>query len=350
MEILRADRPNERERWLQVWSSWPAREVFAHPAYVELFTRHSDVAAAAIGHVAEFSILYPFVVRPLSEEAFWDPSCGECVDLVGPYGYGGAYWWGEGDRPASAAAFWDLFDAWATRSRVVSEFVRFDLDLARLAPYPGSVEVRSMNVIRSLDAPPEMWMDMAPKVRKNVKRARENGLRVVLDPSGARLEEFHRIYWGTMSRRSVDPGQRFSLDWFVRLVGELAGQFMFFHVLKGDEILASELVLVSTDRLYSFLGGTDRAALPDRPNDLLKHEVMLWGWAERKRDFVLGGGYETDDGIFRYKRSFAPKGVVPFSVGCRIFDPTAYATLCRGASIGRGDALPRTHFFPEYRA
>ena len=32
---------------------------------------------------------------------------------------------------------------------------------------------------------------------------------------------------------------------------------------------------------------------------------------------VLGGGYGADDGIFRYKRSFAPHGLVPFFVGRR---------------------------------
>ena len=33
---------------------------------------------------------------------------------------------------------------------------------------------------------------------------------------------------------------------------------------------------------------------------------------------MLGGGYGADDGIFRYKRSFAPHGLVPFFVGRRV--------------------------------
>ena len=58
---------------------------------------------------------------------------------------------------------------------------------------------------------------------------------------------------------------------------------------------------------------------------------------------MLGGGYEDGDGIFRYKRSFAPHGLVPFFVGRRILDPDLYADLTR--RHGGGEA----EFFPAYR-
>lgn len=349
-EILRADHPTEHIRWLKTWEAWPAREVFAHPSYVGLFGKGRDVAAAAVGHAQGMTILYPFIIRPLQNEPFWEKRCGDCVDLVSPYGYGGPYWWGEGDRALAAIAFWGLFDEWASRSDAVSEFVRFDLHPERLVPYPGVVEVKSANVIRSLDLLPEdLWMDTAHKVRKNVQRARRSGLEVIRDARGDRLEDFLRIYWGTMASRGADPRFLLSREWFERLIEGLPEQFLFFHVLRANAVVSSELVLVSADLVYSYLGGTDPSSFADRPNDLLKYEIMLSAREEGKRAFVLGGGFRPDDGIFHFKQSFAPNGVVPYSVGKRVLDPVRYGILCRRASADGNLNPPDPLYFPRYR-
>jgi hypothetical protein len=351
VHIVRADIPKESDRWTKAWKTWPMREVFAHPGYVALFAGGEEIPAAALADVNGVTVLYPFIIRPLRTETFWEPSCGDCVDLVSPYGYGGAYWWGERDRSAVARTFWRHFDSWASDANVVSEFIRFDLHPDRLAPYPGNVDTRLMNVVRSLQlSPQQLWMDMAHKVRKNVKRARSSGLRVLRDGSGALLEDFVRIYRNTMSRRGANKRYLFPLEWFRRLVDGLTGQFVFFHALKDDRVVSSELVLVSSDIVYSYLGGTDTEASRDRPNDLLKFEIMLWAQEEGKREFVLGGGHQPEDGIFRYKRSFAPRGLTPFSIGTRILDPERYARLCRRASQDRGVNVADPKYFPAYRS
>ena len=54
---------------------------------------------------------------------------------------------------------------------------------------------------------------------------------------------------------------------------------------------------------------------------------------------------ESDDGIFRYKRSFAPRGLVPFYVGRRVLDPELYRDLTE--SVG-GPREPG--YFPAYRS
>jgi hypothetical protein len=59
---------------------------------------------------------------------------------------------------------------------------------------------------------------------------------------------------------------------------------------------------------------------------------------------VLGGGYGADDGIFRYKRSFAPRGLVPFFTGSRILEPELYDELTARVGNTRDGA-----FFPAYR-
>jgi hypothetical protein len=277
-------------------------------------------------------VLYPFHLRKL-------PGGAEGYDIVTPYGYGGAFRTGEAD----ADAFWGAFDAWAAEYGVVSELVRLSLFRERLLPYPGRREQRLVNVVRALGSDP--WMEFEHKVRKNVNKARRSGVRVEIDETGARLDDFLRVYEGTLKRRDADERYRFPRDFFERIRDRLAGHFVFAHALEGNRVVSSELVLLSATTAYSFLGGTDEAEYAVRPNDLLKVERFRWADAAGKRRFVLGGGYEDDDGIFRYKRSFAPQGLVPFEIGMRVLDQDAYDVLTKQTG-GPGD----TGFFPAYRA
>ena len=155
-----------------------------------------------------------------------------------------------------------------------------------------------------------------------------------------------------MSRRSAAGSYYFARRFFERIVEKMKGSYVFAHSFYRGEIVSTELVLVSTTAIYSFLGGTSESAFHVCPNDLLKYEVMQWARAKGQRYFVLGGGYEPDDGIFRYKRAFAPEGVRGFYIGMKILDDATYERLVR-ERVERTEqclaSLPREGFFPLYR-
>ena len=336
--------------WLNYWDNWPTREIFAHPDYVSLFLGCGDRAMCAVFDSTQGQVIFPFVLRSL-RSLDWSTGSEDAYDLTGPYGYGGAYAIGNPDSDL----FWIKFDEWAKKNNIVSIFTRLSLFPDQLIPFRGNIEIKSQNIIRTLDLKPdEMWMDYAHKVRKNVKKARRNGLEVQIDLDGLHLQEFLGIYYSTMERRNAAGCYYFPEEFFQNIVRDFVGQFAFFHVLHEDEIVSTELVLVSANYLYSFLGGTLSEVYPLRPNDLLKHEIIEWGREQGKRAFVLGGGYEEGDGIFRYKQSFAPHGVVPFKVGKRIYDSRIYEKLIEQRlqwekNQGR-DWKPRPDFFPAYRS
>jgi predicted N-acyltransferase len=210
------------------------------------------------------------------------------------------------------------------------------------------------NVVRSTREPPAaIWRDYAHKVRKNVNRARAAGLVCEADESGRELALFIDLYHRTLRRRDADPFYHFEREFFERLREGLAGQHAFFYVRRGRELLAAELVLVSADFVYSFLGGTDDVHFELRPNDLLKHSIIEWAHARGKRAFVLGGGAQPDDGIYRYKLSFAPRGRTPFFVSTRTLDEPSLQELLHRRTVAersRGrEWTPRHGFFPGYR-
>lgn len=352
VSFLDAAVPDERAAWLKHWSSWSDRDIMAHPDYARLFGRPQDRVVAAIVRTAAGGILYPLILRPLAQEP-WAADCGGVCDATTPYGYGGPYAWGI--RPAEAAAFWKQFDAWAAKQQIVTSFARLSLFPDDLLPWSGDVEICGPNIIRRLDlSENEIWADYSYKVRQNVQRARRLGIKVEVDAAGARLDDFLAVYVATMKRRAAAASYFFPRSFFESICSDLREHAVFFHLLLGPKVIASEIVLLSKDYAYSYLGGSSAEAFELRANELLKHESFLWCRDARKRGIILGGGYKGSDGILQYKRSLAPASEVPFKLGRRTYQADQAARLCeRRAAWERAQGVewqPEPGYFPAYRA
>ncbi len=352
VDFLDAADPRARAAWLELWNSWPDREVMAHPDYVRLFARPSDRVIAATLRSDGGGILYPLILRPLAAEP-WGASAGEACDLTTAYGYGGPFAWNATE--AEARGFWTEFEAWARSRKAVTSFDRLSLFPEQLLPFQGDVETKGANIVRRLDlTESELWSDYAHKVRQNVNHGRQRGLRVEADLQGSRLDEFMEIYTATMMRRNASPEYFHPRAFFESIIRDLAGDFAFFHLDLDGRAISSELVLLSKSSSYSFLGGSTKEAFDLRGNDLFKHEIITWCRNAGKKVFVLGGGYRGADGILAFKKTFAPRGEVAFQVGRRTWDEA----LCRRLSEQRRawekarghDWIPDPQFFPVYRA
>ncbi len=346
--VLDAASPADAEAWLSLWRRWPGREVTAHPGYARLFARPCDRVVCLAGEDAGGGILFPLLLRPLAAEP-WAAPGEERWDAVSPYGYGGPYAWGSG--PLHHQAFWRAHAEWCAERRVISTFVRLSLFPEQLAPLPGRVEVRAPNVAVPLEGGEDgLWRGYDTRVRRWIRVAEAAGIRVELDDTGRRLDGFLAVYEHTMQRHGADEWYYVPRTLFEALVARLQGQFVFFHALDGDRVVSSDLVLCSAENVYYFLGGTLTEAFPHAPNYLVKHTVARWALREGKRRYVLGGGYQPGDGVFRYKRGWARSGEVPFRVACLEHDADACRELLarRAANQGAGWA-PREGFFPAYR-
>lgn len=352
-QLLEAQDEKGYQRWKEVWTKWPQREVFASPDYLLLFSSPQNLPYCALLESAEGQVLYPFFYRTLCNESYYI-SADEIGDIITPYGYGGAFVWNCSDAVKLAEVFWKSFDSWAVEKKVVSEVVKFHLFKEQLIPYPGREEHKLDNVVVDLEkSEEELWREFEHKVRKNVKKAQANDLRIVIDQEAAQIDKFYDIYIKTMSRRNADALYHFSKSFFEKLCHSLKGNYLFFHAFLGETAISTELALLSADKIYSYLGGTIEDFFMLRPNDLIKWEMIRWAKANGLSKFVLGGGYEADDGIFKYKRSFSPSGIVPFYVGTRILDPRRYAELVNAKAeqlTKEGISWEaRANFIPAYR-
>lgn len=349
-KVLNASIPDDQREWLRVWSSWEGREVGAHPEYVGLFCQAGEKAMCSVYRGRQGLVIFPMVLRPLAEQP-WGKRFAGMYDITTAYGYGGPF----ALEGAEGDAFWENYNGWASETGVVSTFARLSLFPEDLIPLEGREEAIAENVVRDLAKDEEViWMDYEHKVRKNVKKALRSGLEVITDSEGRFLSEFLDIYYTTMERREARCEYRFPRSFFERIIALLPGSYVFFLVRGGGEFIAAELVLLSGFYAYSFLGGTKAEFFELRPNDLLKDFAFRWAKAHGKRAFVLGGGYQRDDGILRYKLSFSPKGIRPFRVLKIIQNAEAYQELLQARrewekENGRSWE-PSPGFFPEYRS
>lgn len=335
-----------RSEWIKIWSSWKGKEVFAHPDFVALFCDINSTAYCAYLDNGDSKVLYPFILRSLKGA---DITKEEFFDTTNAYGYGDIYTIGK-QSDEVMEKFFQLYDAWATKNGVISEFIRFDLYSKCVGSYNGKSILNNSNVVVDLTLSNEqMWSNFRQKVRKNVNKARNSGVIIHHCEDASSLEAFLEIYYLTMDRRSASKGYYFTRDFFSTIVNKLKGSFIFFNAIIDDQIISTELVLVSDDKIYSFLGGTKEAFFEYRPNDLLKFEIINWAKSVGKTYFVLGGGYTKDDGIFKYKEAFAPEGIVDFYVGNKIFNQQKYDELVR---LKENDINfdKESNFFPLYRA
>ncbi len=344
--------PGDRTTWLDQWKRWPDREVMAHPDYVKLFARPQDRVMAAALRSDGGGILYPVILRPLATEP-WGAALGKACDLTTAYGYAGPFAWNITEK--ETRSFWTDFDGWARSQGVVTSFDRLSLFPEQLLPFNGDLEAKGANIVRRLDlSESELWADYAPKVRQNVNHARKLGVEVESDPSGKRLEEFLEIYISTMTRRNATKGYFHPRSFFESIIRDLAGHFTFFHLIWKGKAISSELVLLSEKAGYSYLGGSTKEAFDLRANDLFKHEMFTWCRKAGKTVLVLGGGYRGADGIFNFKKSFAPTGAVAFSVGKRTYNAALALRMVeqrRAWEKEQGiDWIPNPEFFPVYRA
>ena len=136
------------------------------------------------------------------------------------------------------------------------------------------------------------------------------------------------IYYSSMKRNQAEKTYYFDKDYFRKLINSVGGNAFFFFTLLQGEAISCELVMVGGKTVYSFLGGTLSQYFPLRPNNLLKHEIIKQFKSMNYAFYCIGGGAKTDDGIFRYKRTFSTNGAVDFYIGKKIHNHEIYKYVC----------------------
>ena len=332
----------------------PAREsVFGSVEFARLQQRHTGVEPRLFTlHGAHGPVAYPLHLRSVAELAFADELAGRLVDAATPP-YTGPFAPQPLD-PAGRAAFAEALAGWCAESGVVTEF-------AHLHPWKARTELLQADAVKpereivyvDLTADPErLWREsFTHACRKNIQRARREGVRVLEATDETHARELHRIYELTMARQGALASYFFPPEYFASFGELLPANSRILLAEHDGQVVAATLYLHDDEDVYSYLGGADHAAQQVGPTNAIVDEVIRWARSEGKRRLVLGGGYTPGDGIMRFKASFSPLRA-ELRLYRRVRLPREYESLSSAwrdrHGVGEGEGA--AGFFPPYRA
>ena len=288
-------------------------------------------------------VVMPFYLRPI------DTGCNEsCYDVISTWGYSGPAY--STDLPDDVLiSFWEEVDRWYSENHVVSEFIRFKLNNNH-EYYSGTLVEGMHNIKGVLRSPETIWSQYNRKVRKNINKARREGLEVRLffatDITDHIFDQFYEVFEHTLDRTRAASNYYYSYEKLWKFIEVNPENVAIALTLINDKPIASEMILISNHSVFSFIGGTYSDHFSLRPNEILKHEIIKWAFNRGFKYFILGGGYGKDDGIFRYKQAFFPEDVCSYYTGRKIVEKEIYRKL---AGIGDQDMKIEEDFFPLYR-
>ncbi len=251
-------------------------------------------------------------------------------DVSSFYGYSGPLF-NDKITDKDLDCFWYLADGWYQKNKVISEFMRFNLE-GNYKHYSGVLNPTLNNVIGDISQDEEaQWTSYPAKVRNNYRKAIANSLEAKIfykNINESLIATFYDIYISTMKRNNAENDYFFSLKYFTNLILNNPENTLLLLICRDNIPLSTELILLNQNTMYSFLGGTVAAYFELRPNDFLKMEAIKWGRKNGYTQYILGGGRVNGDSLYKYKKSFFPKKEdLVYYTGRKIINEDIYEKL-----------------------
>ncbi len=348
----------EDDDWLESYLRVPVgkRDVFYSPGFAKACAIGLYPAAkvlCAIQQNNENIILYPFVERELAQMVPWSATAQSLRDTTGLYGRGGILC--NGCSEQDLKTFRSQLAEYFRERHVVSSFDRYHPVLQNEDAAEPNTQVRDIGSFVVVPIAADMATIKANyrgKQRTTLRKAERAGVTVEFEKGcSSHLSEFLEIHAATMHRNSAEGFYFFPKSFYESLIENQPCNVLFAYGLLDNEIVTSDLVLVEPPYAHLFLSGTLPAYLDKSPNTKLKHETIRYLQQSGCDYYLLGGGHRPDDGVFRYKRSFAPNGGVPSLIGCTVRLTEQYEELHREFVKRKGPGLSdRFQFYEDCQA
>lgn len=332
---------NDFELWNRIVKENSDIDVYYLPQYLELFQLNGDgKTQVAIVYIDKDNfLLFPYFLRKVKKSDY--------LDISSPYGYGGPMIKG---NQIKINEFYLQFYKHCESNNIITSFVRFHLFDSCPSDFSGQIkntnDVLIVNTNKKIE---ELFNEYNRSVRKSIRAAERNNVTVIIDEENKYLKEFYDIYIKTMQNNNANSYYFFSYEYFEKLIELLPNNIKFFHSIYENKIVASELILYSKRFSYSFLGGSLKEYIHMRTNNILKHKIIEWSHNNQIEYFVLGGGYEKDDGIFRYKQTFTKTEPIIFFIGKKIIMKKEYEEISKDFCAKNNLKASEIVFFPIYR-
>jgi hypothetical protein len=324
-------------------------DVYYRPGYLRSWLAHEGAEPMCM-HIQdqEQHWLYPF----FKKEIFSAEESESYYDIYSAYGYGGIV----SNKPAYELS--DKFritanleiDRWCQQNNIVAEFIRENPLLIQSDSYYRNIahcQVRR-NVYAHTNENHKIGSRSA---RRNILRAKRNGLKVEIDDDLNSYDQFSELYLQTAKRLNMEKYYYFDCKYFKDVREHLLPWSKIINVVAKEILVASALFFLSGGYAAYHLSCSDAAFLKRYPNDLLVASVVDESINGGAQLLNLGGGMSTNsrDSLFEFKRRFGSE-VRPVHIGKRIHLKKHYDRLCQKWERRHPTLASRYgHYFLKYR-
>jgi CelD/BcsL family acetyltransferase involved in cellulose biosynthesis len=145
------------------------------------------------------------------------------------------------------------------------------------------------------------------QVKRGIKKAQREGLRVERRTDVAALDAFYALHLQTRRRLGVPTQPKRFIRRFERLFDEGLGFVSL--VLDGERPIAAAVFLTFNGTVTYKYGASEASALAKRPNNLLFAETIRWACEEGFKTLDFGRTDLDNEGLRSFKRSWGAEEV-----------------------------------------
>lgn len=141
------------------------------------------------------------------------------------------------------------------------------------------------------------------KARNRVRTGRRKGVSTEAVDTEEGLRTFHDIYT-FMTRRNEITAR--TIPYFHRMREAFGDRMRVTHARHEDDVLAASVTIDYWGKLYYLYAGSTDLKRNLSANQVMNHELMVWGLERGAESYDMGGVFELDtsDGLYLFKRAF----------------------------------------------
>jgi hypothetical protein len=137
----------------------------------------------------------------------------------------------------------------------------------------------------------ELWKNIAHNKRRNIEKAREQGVEVVRHRSYDALARFYELYQNSSKRAGFAAHPFGYFHSYLSIFGKNSKAWVFLAVFR-DQPIAGAFIVSHGNTAYALAAGSEERFWHVRPNDILHWEAMRWARREGLSLYHLGHVYE----------------------------------------------------------
>ena len=326
------------------------------PGYHELHEKQGEGAGRLLVYEEEDKLIaLPLLIREIGSVPGLD-AFADYHDATSVYGYPGPIANEQGRADAAfLARFARQLQDYARAHGWISVFSRLHPLLAnhRMLIDLGEIIGLSDTIAIDLTIPPD---EQTARYRKShryeIRRARREGMEVIIDTDWDFYPAFVEMYLGTMKRVQAAAHYFFDQFYFDELRRALGDRMRLFVARMNGQICAASLFVMTAGIIQYHLSASNEHCLKWAPSKFIIDEARRWGVENGARWLHLGGGVgSSEDALFRFKAGFSPERH-RFYIWKWIVNPELYEQMARQRQYwltARDIQVPQSNYFPAYR-